>query len=211
MISWQVRENLERIGVRVEKSLLEKVEEYDQTLLKWNRKINLTGLKTEEERAMWLYSESIWAAVTFPVQGGMIDVGCGCGFPGLAFHWVNQCKLTLIEQKEKKVHFLKEAVRRLEMKNVTTRNQTFDGYLGFYEREKEEQIGISWRALCLNRDTIQKMVGEMRNGDSAICFLGKDSRETDWVGQTKGLSVKKRKFFPLSEHRFVIQMVKCST
>jgi 16S rRNA (guanine527-N7)-methyltransferase len=102
---------------------LSKVSEYLKLLLRWNSKVNLTSVRIPEEILTRHFGESFFAArhlfSSGVARGSAIDVGSGTGFPGLPIKiFAPELELTLIESNHKKVAFLREVVRTLELSNV---------------------------------------------------------------------------------------------
>jgi 16S rRNA (guanine527-N7)-methyltransferase len=84
-------------------------------LVRWNKVLNLTAIRTLEEAVERHYCESIFAAAHLP-QGrlSIADLGSGAGFPGIAIAVVRpECSVTLIESHQRKAVFLREAAREL--------------------------------------------------------------------------------------------------
>ena len=95
---------------------------YLELLLKWNAKINLTAVRAPAEIVERHFGESFFAGEQAGIvhASTLIDVGSGAGFPGLPMAILApQSRVTLIESQQKKVAFLREAVRVLELKNVS--------------------------------------------------------------------------------------------
>ena len=96
---------------------------YFDLLMKWNAKINLTGLRAPEEIVTRHFGESLFAArLLFPhtatVQS-VLDIGSGAGFPGLPLKiWAPALDLTLIESNQRRAAFLREVVRALSLPDV---------------------------------------------------------------------------------------------
>ena len=113
---------------------------YLDSLLKWNAKISLTAVRSPEEIVQRHFGESFFAAERAGVAEAfsLIDVGSGAGFPGLPMAILAPTvQVTLIESQQKKVAFLREVVRALELKNVSV-------YAGRAEDAKlKAQIGAS--------------------------------------------------------------------
>lgn len=82
-----------------------------QTLLRWNRKINLTRITDAEEAARRHYAESILLARQLPDNALRIaDLGSGAGFPGFCVALVRpEAKVILIESDQRKAAFLRES------------------------------------------------------------------------------------------------------
>jgi len=92
-------------------------------LVRWNRVLNLTSVRTLEEAVLRHYCESVFLAVHLPAgQLRVADVGSGGGFPGLPVAVVRaDCTVTLIESHQRKAVFLKEAARSLSNVRVLAR------------------------------------------------------------------------------------------
>jgi len=117
---------------------LEQIAAYLDLLLRWNERINLSAVRDAEEVVTRHFGESLFAARhLFPSPGDpgsasrLIDVGSGAGFPGLPIKiWAKEVQLTLIESNQKKATFLREVIRRLELKDGTVfsgRAEAFPG------------------------------------------------------------------------------------
>jgi 16S rRNA (guanine(527)-N(7))-methyltransferase RsmG len=204
-------EEINKIPLEVSDEIIKKILQYDQLLMQWNEKINLTGLKDEKERIIWLYIESLWAASNLDKINHLVDIGCGCGFPGLAIKWWHQCKLTMVESRKKKCLFLNDAVRNCSLKDTEIKNIRFDGGLDFLRGDERQKISISWRAVSLEEKIIKKMEKSLKDKDEILCFFGKESKDYPIIKKSAVLKIIQVKEFPLSQSRFLLQMIKCST
>lgn len=110
---------------------------YINVMSKWNRRINLTAVRSEEEIVTRHFGESLFAAVhlfpnarpvasTNPLDSmlpSVADLGSGAGFPGIPIKiWNQHIELTLIEANQKKAVFLNEIVRKLQLSNVNVKS-----------------------------------------------------------------------------------------
>jgi 16S rRNA (guanine527-N7)-methyltransferase len=86
-----------------------------ELLVRWNRTLNLTAIRTMEEAVERHYCESVFLAVHLPPGPLRIaDIGSGGGFPGFPVAVLRpDCSVTLIESHRRKVVFLREATRAL--------------------------------------------------------------------------------------------------
>jgi 16S rRNA (guanine527-N7)-methyltransferase len=92
-------------------------------LLHWNRKLNLTRIAGLREAVELHYAESVFAARHLPADARRIaDVGSGGGFPGLVVAVMHpEVEVTLIEARERKAVFLREASRAMPNVRVEAR------------------------------------------------------------------------------------------
>ncbi len=84
-------------------------------MLRWNKKLNLTRITDPKQAWERHYLESIRLAHQLPPGPLKIaDVGSGAGFPGIPIAVVRpECQVTLIESRQRKAVFLREATRDL--------------------------------------------------------------------------------------------------
>jgi 16S rRNA (guanine527-N7)-methyltransferase len=89
-------------------------------LLRWNRKMNLTALRTPPQIISRHFLDSLLLLPHLPETGRLLDLGSGAGFPGLPLKIARPgLSIDLAEATAKKASFLKEAVRRLRMSGIS--------------------------------------------------------------------------------------------
>ncbi len=96
------------------------IQQYIELLLRWNDKMNLTAIRDPLEILYRHFCESMYGAVTIPVEKcRLADVGSGGGFPGLPLKIIRpEIEAFLIESNVKKATFLTEVVRELGLTGV---------------------------------------------------------------------------------------------
>ena len=109
------------------------LEAHLELLMRWNRTLNLTAIRSREEAIERHYCESLFLAARLPAGALRIaDVGSGAGFPGFPVAVLRpECSVTLIESHQRKAVFLKEASRkvpnvRVLAKRAEDMEETFD-------------------------------------------------------------------------------------
>jgi len=81
---------------------LEKLSLYLELLQRWNRRINLTGLREPRAMVRRLFGESLYISRVVELRGRLVDVGSGAGFPGLALKLVApDLQVTLVEARQR--------------------------------------------------------------------------------------------------------------
>lgn len=95
---------------------------YIDILLRWNARTNLTAVRDPEQIVGRHFGESLFAAVNLVVPESDLtvnDLGSGAGFPGIPIKiFAPGLRMTLIESQIKKVTFLREVIRALELRDV---------------------------------------------------------------------------------------------
>ncbi|MEG1547389.1 MAG: 16S rRNA (guanine(527)-N(7))-methyltransferase RsmG [Clostridia bacterium] len=89
---------------------------YYELLVDWNSRINLTAITEPLDVVQKHFADSLLPCSLIPNGASLIDVGTGAGFPGLPLAIVRQdIRLTLLDSLNKRVVFLQEACRELDI------------------------------------------------------------------------------------------------
>ncbi|MCM1329043.1 MAG: 16S rRNA (guanine(527)-N(7))-methyltransferase RsmG [Ruminococcus sp.] len=91
---------------------------YAALLAEWNGKINLTGITDPRGISLKHFLDSVLPLKFLDVPEGaaLIDVGTGAGFPGLPMKIMrNGISLTLLDSLNKRVNFLSEVCKAIEL------------------------------------------------------------------------------------------------
>ena len=98
---------------------LDQLDHYAEILVSYNEKVNLTAITSPEGIEDRHFTDSLLFAAQPEVQGKMVDVGTGAGFPGIvAKIYKPDLELTLMEPTGKRVEFLKYACAELGLTGV---------------------------------------------------------------------------------------------
>ncbi len=99
-------------------SMLAKLSQYLELLLKWNARTNLTAIRDPQEIVTRHFGESLFAATHVPQTAAtLLDLGSGAGFPGIPIQLACPgLQVLLAESQNKKAAFLREAVRTLDLR-----------------------------------------------------------------------------------------------
>jgi len=94
------------LGLTLARPELEQLGRYFEELKRWNARINLTGLKTDQDMAVRLFLDSLALLPFLGQAASLADLGAGAGFPGLVLKIVRPAlALTLVESRGKKAAF----------------------------------------------------------------------------------------------------------
>ena len=102
---------------------LDLLEQHYRLLCKWNKRMNLTRIRSVREAVQFHYCESLFLAHWLPKgELRIADVGSGAGFPGIPVAVLRpDCTIDLIESHQRKAAFLREACRQLPNVNVISK------------------------------------------------------------------------------------------
>ena len=106
-------------GVRLDDQAVAAFDLFLRELLKWNRKINLTAIGSEEEIITKHFLDSLSLCPHLPRSVSILDIGSGAGFPGVPLKMADPTlEVTLTDSVGKKVDFQRHLIRTLGLKGI---------------------------------------------------------------------------------------------
>lgn len=112
----QIQANLQDL-VRLSDEQTAKLYSHFELLLLWNRKLNLTSIRSPEEVVLRHYCEGLFFAFHLPdtdINVRIADIGSGAGFPGVPMAvFRSDWRVTLVESHQRKGVFLRQSTREL--------------------------------------------------------------------------------------------------
>ncbi|MCR5118971.1 MAG: 16S rRNA (guanine(527)-N(7))-methyltransferase RsmG [Lachnospiraceae bacterium] len=113
----------ESLGVSLNAGQLNRFLLYNELLLDWNSRMNLTAITEPQEVMVKHFADSCaplfcWE-LGFNRKARLIDVGTGAGFPGLPLKIAcPELDITLLDSLNKRVGFLNEVIARLGLSGI---------------------------------------------------------------------------------------------
>lgn len=168
---------------------------YYEFLVQANQHVNLTAITEEKEVYLKHFYDSLLPALELKElqtkQATLCDVGAGAGFPSIPLKIVfPQLKITIVDSLNKRIKFLEELIRRLELDNVDLYHARAEEFAGKKSKFRESFDYVTARAvarmsvlseLCLPLVKIngkfialkaQKTATELADARKAIATLG---------------------------------------
>ena len=147
-----LQQNARLLGVELHEKQLALFDLYQNELLKWNEKTNLISEKTTGDIVNRHFLDSLTAArfITLP-NARIVDVGSGAGFPGIPLKiYLPSIHLYLLESNRKKVSFLKQVIRLLNLENTFIIHDRTENITRTDEGREKFEIVISRAAFKLS-------------------------------------------------------------
>ena len=179
-----------KININLTENQIEKFHKYMKLVLNWNEKINLTAITDEDEIILKHFVDSLTVLKYINENDKIIDVGTGAGFPGIPIAiMMPNVKITLLDSLNKRINFLNEVIRELDLKNIETiHSRSEDCGKDFLFREKYDIalaravanlstlseyllpfIKIDGKMICMKGSNLEE---ELKNAEYAIKELG---------------------------------------
>jgi 16S rRNA (guanine527-N7)-methyltransferase len=112
-----------QVGVKLTAHQVRLLAQYEQELLEWNERFNLTAIRDSEEVRVKHFLDSLTCVQAMKEAPGkrIVDIGSGAGFPGLVLKIVFPgVQLTLVDSVGKKIDFCRHVVETLGLEHVET-------------------------------------------------------------------------------------------
>ncbi len=114
-------EEVQKLGIMPTKEQLQQLEKFYQLLIEWNQKINLTRITEKEDVYLKHFYDSLTIVKEIELSKveTLCDVGTGAGFPGIVLKiFYPNLKIILIDSLLKRVNYLNEIIKELELKDI---------------------------------------------------------------------------------------------
>lgn len=129
-IEARLQELAQAVGISLSGPQLGKFQRYLELLLVWNEKVNLTAITEPQEVVIKHFLDSLLLLNTVSLKQGakVIDVGTGAGFPGIPLKIARpDLDLTLLDSLNKRLVFLQELLKELELSTETVHCRAEEG------------------------------------------------------------------------------------
>lgn len=116
-----MKEYADEIGIMLDEKQINQFYRYQQLLLEWNEKINLTAITEQQEIILKHFIDSLTIAKYIEKNTKLIDVGTGAGFPGIPLKIIREdIEIVLLDSLNKRINFLKEVIHDLGLSKIQT-------------------------------------------------------------------------------------------
>jgi len=109
------------LGVDLSEEKVNGLEFFLEELMKWNRKMNLTSVRSHFEIVVKHFLDSLAVSPYLSQGSSLLDIGSGAGFPCIVLKISDpSLKVTSIDSSEKKLAFQRHLIRELSLEGVDT-------------------------------------------------------------------------------------------
>lgn len=112
---------VKNLGITVTEKELNLLHRYQEMLVSFNKKFNLTAITKEEEIYLKHFYDSLCIVLSLDFKDDLkvLDIGTGAGFPGIVLKiFLPNLEVTLMDSNNKKISFLKEVIKELNLEGI---------------------------------------------------------------------------------------------
>jgi 16S rRNA (guanine527-N7)-methyltransferase len=196
-----IQETQKITGIHLNARQVKAFELYEQELLDWNEKFNLTAIRDVESirTKHFLDSLTCLSELNNPRPERLVDIGTGAGFPGIPLKIaLPELKLTLVESVGKKADFCRHIVERLNLSGTEVLNIRAEemGKMGQYREQFDWAVARAVSSLPVLAEYLLPLVrvgggvlaqkgesahAEAQQAEKAIRILGGSLRKVNLV------------------------------
>ena len=163
---------VEKLNISVTKENLASLAKYKDLLVEYNKKFNLTAIKSDEEIYLKHFYDSLTLIKAYSLNGNLklLDIGTGAGVPGLVLKiFYPDLELTLLDSNHKKIAFLEVVIKELNLKKVTCINSRAENLPKTY---REYFDIVTSRAVAHLRILLELSIPYLKVGGKLIAMKG---------------------------------------
>lgn len=166
---------LKKINIDCNQDQLDKLEKYYNLLVEWNEKINLTAITEKKDVYLKHFYDSLTLSTIIDLNDQTLcDVGTGAGFPAVVLKiFYPSLKITLIDALEKRIKFLEEVIKELDLQEIICIHARAEEY-GIKNREKYDIVTA--RAVA-NMQVLLELLSPLAKINGKIILLKGNARE----------------------------------
>lgn len=124
-------EELKKLEIYPTDVQLQQLEKYYEMLIEYNKKMNLTAITDKEDVYLKHFYDSLTLSkiIELEKENTLCDLGSGAGFPGIVLKiFYPHLSITLVDSLEKRVKFLKEVIKELNLHFIEAIHDRIEEY-----------------------------------------------------------------------------------
>jgi 16S rRNA (guanine527-N7)-methyltransferase len=128
---------------------------YGELLIEWNKKFNLTRVAPEDFETRHFIDSLL--LVPYLEGERIVDIGSGAGLPGIPLSIVRpEMQFVLVDSRLKRVNFLKEVIRSLDLKNATALHSRIEDLKDKYDVVVSRAVSSMENLVKLSKPLLKK-------------------------------------------------------
>lgn len=170
----KMKEKAKELHIDLSVEQMDKFYRYMDLLIEWNQKMNLTAITEPEEIIVKHFIDSLTILKYIKENEKIVDMGTGAGFPGIPLSIIcEKNKVVLVDSLNKRLVFLQEVIKQLDLKNVETIHARAEDF--GQNKTYREQFDIATSRAVANLTTLSEyLLPLVKVGGKCICMKASD-------------------------------------
>lgn len=170
-------ENLKKEDIKVEENVSGEFWKYMNTLLEWNKNVNLTAITDVREIIEKHFIDSLTVLKYIKSGDKVIDVGTGAGFPGIPLAICKKdASFTLLDSLNKRINFLDVVKEEINLNNVENLHGRAEDYGKNIKYREMYDVAVS-RAVAPLNILLELLIPFVKIGGMCVCMKGPNVSE----------------------------------
>lgn len=168
----------EKLNIAISVDQAEKLFDFYQTVVEYNKKVNLTAVTDELGFINKHILDSLFAQNEFGNNLSVVDIGAGAGFPSIPLKIMrDDLSFTLLEATGKKVDFLNTVIDRFCLENVSAVHvRAEDAGKELYRNKFDVAVSRAVGKISL---LLEYGIPLLKTGGRLFCYKGPDLSDID--------------------------------
>ena len=169
----RLEQGLQQLGLDISKQNQQKLLDYLQLMLKWNKAYNLTSIREIDSMVIRHVLDSL-SILPFIKESPILDVGTGPGLPGIPLAiCLPDCQFVLLDSNGKKTRFLTQCKIDLKLENIDIIHSRVEDYTPGFGFEI-----ITCRAFAALNTILDRTQHLLTSTTRVLAMKGKDELPT---------------------------------
>lgn len=181
---------IEKLGIYYNEDMLNKLNRYYEMLIDYNKIMNLTGITEKKQVYLKHFYDSLTIVKVIDLKKykTLCDIGTGAGFPGLVLKiFFPKLKITLIDSLNKRIKFLNDVIKELNLDNI----QTVHARIEDYAQNNKDKFDIATaRAVAPLNILLEYAIPIVKEKSYFVSLKGKIEDENIYLNALKKLNSK---------------------
>lgn len=168
----------ENLGYTLSDDNLQKLWDFYQLVVDYNKKVNLTAILDEKDFVVKHILDSISGAKYIAENATVCDLGAGAGFPSIPLKIIRKdIKVTMLDALNKRVTFLNLAIEKLGLSDICALHLRAEDAGRKDVRESFDSVVA--RAVATTNILLEYAMPLLKVGGNFICYKGRDIAELE--------------------------------